>query len=351
MAQIVVFKNEDLLSVHTLSTESGTPFDIGRAESCRLQLPDDKASRSHALFFPLPDGRWAIRDLGSSNGTFLNGERVIERALSTGDVIQFGQIRIKYLSEPASGGESADSERDGDDAPFKTVLLDGYDYGSALKTATDARARTALNALIQIAKTVTAFAGRADSGSRDESDRLLIDVAAILKPALAADRATPLRATGNQTVIPITAPGGDAGIAHPLSRSIARAAIRHHAAVATDALADDRFRAAQSVQDQSIAAAVCAPVIIDGIVRALLYFDRIGIAARPFGADDIDLASTAALILAAPLADDLARAALSAENRRLKTTVGATDEIIGQSDAIQAVRLFIRRAAPSDATV
>ncbi|MFH1377884.1 MAG: sigma 54-interacting transcriptional regulator [Planctomycetota bacterium] len=348
MAQIAVFKNDDLLSVHTLTADASAPFDIGRAETCRLQLPDDKASRRHALFFVQPGGQWAIRDLGSSNGTFVNGERIIERALKPNDVVQIGQIRIKFIANSEADGV-ADSPDDA--ASFKTVLLKGYDYGSALKTTSETRARAALNALISVSKFVNAFLNRTDTkGSRDDSDQLLMNVAEVLRIALAADRATALRVSGNQKIIPVGSTA-DRDDSHPMSRSIARAALRQNAAVATETLADNRFKSAQSVQDQAIASAVCVPVFINGSARYLIYCDRIGLSAKPFDADDIDILSTAALLLTAPLAADMERAALIAENRRLKSEPGASDEIIGDSGAIQSVREFIRRVAPSDAIV
>ena len=172
----------------------------------------------------------------------------------------------------------------------------------------------------------------------------------ILRTALAADRATALRVSGNQKIIPVGLTS-DRDISHPMSRSIARAALRQNAAVATETLTDSRFKTAQSVEDQAISSAVCGPIIIGDSARYLIYCDRIGVSAQPFNEDDIDILSTAALLLTAPLAADLERAALTAENRRLKSSSGASDEIIGESEPIRRVRDFIRRVAPSDATV
>jgi hypothetical protein len=68
---------------------------VGRLAECQICLPDANVSRRHAAFVALDDG-WAITDLGSTNGTHLNG-RPIERArLHEGDVIEIGLTRLTY---------------------------------------------------------------------------------------------------------------------------------------------------------------------------------------------------------------------------------------------------------------
>src|SRR5207249_451457 len=55
---------------------TGDRFVIGRADDCGLVLDDTEVSRHHAALRALPDGRATIEDLGSINGTFVNGVRV-----------------------------------------------------------------------------------------------------------------------------------------------------------------------------------------------------------------------------------------------------------------------------------
>ena len=54
--------------------------EIGRQPECRISLPDPKASRSHAKLTLGADGRCLVQDLGSSNGTFLNGSPLKPRS-------------------------------------------------------------------------------------------------------------------------------------------------------------------------------------------------------------------------------------------------------------------------------
>lgn len=69
---------------------------IGRAEGCTLSLPDDTfASQVHARVF-VSEGRVWVEDLGSTNGTYLNGTRVGQPApLRPGDRIQVGATVVE----------------------------------------------------------------------------------------------------------------------------------------------------------------------------------------------------------------------------------------------------------------
>jgi len=69
---------------------------LGRSAQCSLQLPAAGASRRHASI-GWHEGRVVLRDLGSTNGTFLNGERIAgEAALASGDRIRIGGFEIVY---------------------------------------------------------------------------------------------------------------------------------------------------------------------------------------------------------------------------------------------------------------
>lgn len=73
---------------------------VGKAPTNDVAVDDPTASRLHAVFERFPAG-WCIRDLGSRNGTFVNGERIFgERALRPGDEIRIGKTRIVYRGDP-----------------------------------------------------------------------------------------------------------------------------------------------------------------------------------------------------------------------------------------------------------
>src|SRR5262245_47050198 len=62
---------------------------IGRGTQADIHIVDDGISRRHAEIVHSGD-RILVRDLGSTNGTFCNGERITEYALNDGDKIQVG---------------------------------------------------------------------------------------------------------------------------------------------------------------------------------------------------------------------------------------------------------------------
>jgi hypothetical protein len=73
------------------------PLSVGRGLDNDLVLEGDRyASLRHARVEPREDGVW-IEDAGSTNGTYVNGERLVEpRRLEPGDVIRLGETDLRY---------------------------------------------------------------------------------------------------------------------------------------------------------------------------------------------------------------------------------------------------------------
>ena len=73
------------------------PLTIGRAANNDVPLPDDEyASGRHARVEPRRDGVW-VSDVGSTNGTFVNGIRLTrERKLTPGDVVRIGETDLRF---------------------------------------------------------------------------------------------------------------------------------------------------------------------------------------------------------------------------------------------------------------
>ncbi|MEJ8856581.1 FHA domain-containing protein [Variovorax robiniae] len=70
---------------------------IGRATGNDLVIDSERVSRFHALV-TVENGAVWIRDLKSSNGTFVNGHRIVSRALSNGDGILIGDCQMRFLA-------------------------------------------------------------------------------------------------------------------------------------------------------------------------------------------------------------------------------------------------------------
>ena len=72
------------------------PVAIGRHPDNDISINDNVASRFHCVIEPDRSGRYVVRDLGSRNGTRLNGQRVSEMKLSEGDVITIGRHTFAF---------------------------------------------------------------------------------------------------------------------------------------------------------------------------------------------------------------------------------------------------------------
>ena len=69
---------------------------VGRSTDSVVFLDDITVSRAHATF-ERKDREWFVRDAGSLNGTYVNGEQVDETKLATGDQVQIGRFRLTFF--------------------------------------------------------------------------------------------------------------------------------------------------------------------------------------------------------------------------------------------------------------
>ncbi|MEQ9095388.1 MAG: FHA domain-containing protein [Phycisphaerales bacterium] len=77
---------------------------IGREEDCDLRIPVAEVSREHCRVEPNSNGGLSVEDLGSSNGTFINGLQVEEAEMVPGDVMKIGPafMVLRVDGNPAS---------------------------------------------------------------------------------------------------------------------------------------------------------------------------------------------------------------------------------------------------------
>jgi hypothetical protein len=86
-----VFRGDELVRSEQFNREI---IKIGRLASAHLCLDDEKISRIHSVIEVAPDGAISIIDMGSAEGTFVNGKKVSRGALRMGDQITVGGLRI-----------------------------------------------------------------------------------------------------------------------------------------------------------------------------------------------------------------------------------------------------------------
>ena len=73
----------------------GSELTVGRAAGCQIPLDDSYASQVHARLFQR-DGQVFVEDLGSTNGSKVNGARVREQPLTDGDEITLGKTLLRF---------------------------------------------------------------------------------------------------------------------------------------------------------------------------------------------------------------------------------------------------------------
>jgi MoxR-like ATPase len=91
---------------------------LGRHADCSAIIPDSQVSSFHCQI-QLDDTGWIISDLGSSNGTFLNGARISSAPLSDGDTIRVGDTQLRFFASAASGNGAATETPKADAAPAR----------------------------------------------------------------------------------------------------------------------------------------------------------------------------------------------------------------------------------------
>jgi pSer/pThr/pTyr-binding forkhead associated (FHA) protein len=114
-ATIVIKKDNEIMWEHTLET---LPAKIGRKSDCQIVLEERNVSRNHAQIV-LKEDQYYIEDLRSTKGTILNGEKVEEKDLHTGDIIEIGDYKLHFNSG------NPEDERTILDTDEETILEDG----------------------------------------------------------------------------------------------------------------------------------------------------------------------------------------------------------------------------------
>jgi pSer/pThr/pTyr-binding forkhead associated (FHA) protein len=132
---LVVFTKDGGVSHAQLDGKSVV---IGRSPECDLRLQHQSVSRRHARLL-LTDGDWFLSDLRSTNGTLVNGKRISNRWLKSGDLVRIGAYGLRFENKsvrpaPKSADSTNEAKRTvGEDArytsaPAEQMQADLRDY-------------------------------------------------------------------------------------------------------------------------------------------------------------------------------------------------------------------------------
>jgi transcriptional regulator with GAF, ATPase, and Fis domain len=234
---------------------------LGRSSEADLQLVDGKVSRLHCRFV-VRDGRLEVEDLGSHNGTYVNGDKLsASRALAAGDEVAVGDSLFLV-----DGGADAAAARFGDATLIVTpggapAEVQVEPSAAAAPTSDGARLAAAAGLTIELA------------GCRDLESAARAVLSA-METALAPKRAFVLLWDRAQALArPLVGRSEDATVS--ISRTVLELAVQRRRAVAVEDAVEDRvLRQARSVVRNQLRAVAVAPVMIGGEVAGFLHVDR-----------------------------------------------------------------------------
>jgi serine phosphatase RsbU (regulator of sigma subunit) len=274
-------------------TGESQAWTLGRSSQNDVVIPDSSLSRHHARIC-LKDGIPYLEDLGSLNGTSINGERItVPHPLREEDEILLGQVPVS-LGLLAKGPKV----RIGGDGGTSSSA------GSLVLPLDRLRAAPAMGAspeTLRLQEVIREIQGLSmelleDSPPEQLLSHLLDRLWTLLKPWRAAVLIQDTK-TGLHTVAS-RGPEGNQPIL--LARSLVDAALQRKESVLFNDLADNQGLASASVVSSGITSAMVTPLEHQGVVKGLLYLDSHP-PRRPFDEEDLRLASTLAHLATAKL--------------------------------------------------
>lgn len=284
---------EGLTGHGSLDVPAGRPWLVGRGASADLVIADPAVSRHHAELEASPTGL-RVRDLGSANGTFINGARIREAHLGPDDTLTFGRPAFR-LAPPSGAHPVTGMPTEGWRTP--ELAVDGASHPALLRQ------------LLTLARTL--------SGSF-ELDRLSADIVELAFEVVEADRIALLVPRGpDRELVPVHSRsriGEDSAVRVP--RAIAGRAAAHRQVVMTASALDDASLRSGSVEASRVRSAIAVPLLAsDEAVVGVLYADRVA-RLEPFQDADAE----AVLAFAGLAAVSLAKLELLATAQRRQDT-------------------------------
>jgi putative nucleotidyltransferase with HDIG domain len=274
------------------------PLSIGRDPENALVLEHSAISRFHCQI-TTESGRYFIRDLDSTNGTYLNGRRIEMEPLSPGDELIVAAIGIIVEAQSSSILESH--------PPMNiTVSIDAKPRKSTVTISNpseSANSRDFLKGLSgdsTTAQRALQVLYNADAAFRNIEDlqSLADNLLGIIMESVPASRGFVFliqRDTGALVPYarrPVGLESDDAEIV--VSQTILQAAVRQKTSIiSSDALVDERFIHSRSIAGSDVRSAMCAPLINRGTVLGIVYADSHK--ANAFTRQDLSLFSALAL--------------------------------------------------------
>ena len=273
---------------------SDAPITVGREETQTIQILDQGVSRAHAEVFRLGEMCF-VRDLNSTNGTYVNDVKVLEEALKAGDELLIGTTVLSF-EEVLPGRARAEGDGvvfeadEGGLKPPSTVELKVEERASAVTKAVGQEVTSRNITLIsQVGRIL-----RTDSDLQSAIEKTL----EIVSLAVGANQGFLFVVDPSGKVVPkAVAEMDDSGADKKVSRTIVnRVRGTGMPLLTTDATLDGRFALSESIILKKIKSVICAPIFVEDRVDGLLYFHSNKVD-HTLTVEDLELVASVALQL------------------------------------------------------
>jgi transcriptional regulator with GAF, ATPase, and Fis domain len=332
--------------------QRGVTFGVGRSPKNRIVLADDLSSRDHAEL-AFAEDEWYVRDLGSTNGTKVNGKVVRgEQALASGDRVQMGNSRFRFVDDLADlPGIPEAPARAMEDAiritrrTTKTRFLPSdHETGRSLtdETVEVAAPDRALAALYRLAL---------DMGSARSIEDLANAVLAGLFDGVPAEHGAVMAVHPRELeLVAHKSRDGKPPTFHKASQLVSSTVLDEREAVLADNLKQDpRYSTRDSIVELKAGSLICVPVLEGDAVLGLIHLYTA--APRQFTEDDLEYTLAVARQMAGAWSQLRRQDVLSNTNAALKAVLGLESELVGASGALKHIESQIGRVASTSATV
>jgi signal transduction histidine kinase len=278
----------------TFTCNAGETGTIGREPGADFRIADTEVSRAHARI-TVTDHDATLRDLDSTNGTFLNGKPVVEAPLSEGDEILVGKSLLVVTDVPAAGMPTTLLRLSNREASVvASIHYRKADLLSADKAAVSADTLAQENAVLRQICVISQLVA-----TQPDTAEALSAVLEETRKSVKADTAGVILRSGTDGAWAVrcrTGNGDTDGTVHMSRTIIDEVTGKGHAILAANALDDRRYSSSESIQALRMTSALCAPLKIDNRFQGVLFLDRCG-GGGSFTEMDLRLAATVANVL------------------------------------------------------